>query len=209
MDRLSLLRPTMKKSQDNSIRLITNYSPINLKKFEGLLLMARKSAITPDHIKITYSRSPNLKDMLVKSKVHFQPQPKLPQPCWQPRCLTCTHMNVSQVICNKDSHSYPIRGNFHCTSSDIIYVMTCDVCDIQYVGETSNSMSSRCRGHESSIRAEKDHPVAIHYRSYNHTIDEYSNTVVDKESNKNRRLRLEEPWMTLLNTLTHKGLNGR
>ena len=70
-------------------------------------------------------------------------------------------------------------------------------------------MNSRCRGHESSIRAEKDHPVAIHYKSYNHNIDDYSITIVDKETNKNRRLRLEESWMTLLNSLIPKGLNGR
>ena len=70
-------------------------------------------------------------------------------------------------------------------------------------------MNSRCGGHESSIRTEKDHPVAIHYRSYNHTADNYFITIVDKETDKNRRLRLEESWMTLLNTLISKGLNGR
>ena len=87
--------------------------------------MTRKQAIKQDNIQITYSRNPNLKDMLVKSKVYSQPQPKLSQPCWQPRCLTCTSMNTSQVISNKDNQSYPIRGNFHCKSSDVIYVMTC------------------------------------------------------------------------------------
>ena len=76
-------------------------------------------------------------------------------------------------------------------------------------GETSNSMHCRCRGHESSNKTNKDHPVAIHYRSYNHTIDDYSVTQVDKGKNKNRRLRIEEAWMTLLNTLTPRGLNGR
>ena len=40
MDRLSLLGPSTKKSQDNNIRLITNYNPRNpnllqiLKKYE-------------------------------------------------------------------------------------------------------------------------------------------------------------------------------
>ena len=143
MDRLSLLRPSTKKSQDNNIRLITNYNPRNpnllqtLEKFEGLLLMTRKSVITPDQVKITYSRSPNLKEKLVKSKINFQPKPRLCQPCWQQRYLTCTHMNTSQVISNKDNYSYPIRGNFNCKSSEIVYVMTCNVCNIQYVGETS------------------------------------------------------------------------
>ena len=104
----------------------TNYSPRNsnflqiLKKIEALLLMTRKPAIKPDNIQITYSRSPNLKDMLVKSKVYSQPQPKLSQPCWKPSCLTCPNINISQVISNKDNHSYPMTGNFHCKCSDVM-----------------------------------------------------------------------------------------
>ena len=170
--------------------------------------MTRKPAINQNNIPVTYNRSPNLKDMLVKSKVYFLPQPKLSQPCWQSRCLTCPHMNTSQVISNKANHSYPTRGNFPCKSTNIIYVMTCNVCNIQYVGETSNTINNRCRGHGNSIRAEKNHPVAIHYRSYNHTIDNYSITTVYTEPDKNRRPRLQESWMTLLSTLTPKGLNG-
>ena len=141
MNRLSLLRPATKKPLDN-IRLITNYNPKNpnlqdiLKKFEGLLLMTRKSVITPEQIQITYSRSPNLKDKLVKSNIDFLSKPYLSQPCLQPRCLTCSHMNTSQVISRKEKHSYPIRGNFNCKSNEIIYVMTCNICNIQYAGET-------------------------------------------------------------------------
>ena len=87
--------------------------------------------------------------------------------------------------------------------------MTCNLCNRQYVGETSKTMNNRCRGHESSIRTEKDHPVAIHYRSHNLTTDDYSMTIVDKEPDKNRRLRLEESWITLPDSLTPKGLNSR
>ena len=146
--------------------------------------MTRKSAIKPESIEITYSRSPKLKDKLVKTKVYSQPQPKLSQPCWQPRCLTCPCMNTSQVISNKANHSYPIRGTFNCKSSNVIYVMTCNVCNMQYVGETSNTMKNRCRGHVSSVRTGKDHPVAIHYRSYNHTIGDYRITIVDRKLTK-------------------------
>ena len=134
--------------------------------------MTRKLAIKPDNIQITYSRSPNLKryaheinSILPTTTQTFSTM--LAMKAW--RCLTWPHMNTSQVISNKDNHSYPIRGIFHCKSSDVIYVMACNVCNIQYVGETSNTMDSRCRGR--SIRTKKDHPVAIHYRSYNHTID--------------------------------------
>ena len=55
--------------------------------------------------------------------------------------------------------------------------------------KTSNSMNCRCRGHESPIRTNKDHPVAIHYRSYNHTIDDYSITIVDKEKKQKQKIK--------------------
>ena len=79
MDRFTLLRLSPRKKPQNNIRLITNYIPRNpnllhiLKKCEGLLLMTRKPAIKPNNIQVTYSRSPNLKDMLVKSEVYLQP----------------------------------------------------------------------------------------------------------------------------------------
>ena len=87
--------------------------------------------------------------------------------------------------------------------------MTCEICNIQYVGETSNTLNTRCRGHESAIRNEKDHPVAQHFNSYNHSWHDYNIIAVDKESDKNRRLRLEESWMYLMDTLWSKGLNAR
>ena len=80
--------------------------------------MTRRPAIKPENIQVTYSRSLNLRDMLVKAEVSNQSLPTLSQPCWQPRCLTCPHMNTSQVISNQANHSYPTRGNFvfhhHC-----------------------------------------------------------------------------------------------
>ena len=42
-----------------------------LKKFEGLLLMTRKSVITPEQIQITYSKSPNLRDKSSKIQHRF------------------------------------------------------------------------------------------------------------------------------------------
>ena len=214
MRRQDLLRPTT-DGVNTKLRLITNYNAYNpdlrmiLKKYEGLLLMTRKEVIKPDDIQVTYSRSPNIKDMIIKSEIFKQHTPKLSQPCFKSRCKICQHLDTTQTITKRINHSYSIRGNFNCQSTNIVYVLKCDICGIQYVGESSNTMNTKCRGHVSTIRTSKDHPVAFHYRSYNHTIEDFTITVVDKEQEKNRRLRLEESWITLLDTLTSKGLNGR
>ena len=59
-------------------------------------------------------------------------------------------------------------------------------------------MNCRCRGHESAIRTNKDHPVVIHYRSHNHTIDDYFITIVDKEKNKNKRFKIRRSMDDLI-----------
>ena len=171
--------------------------------------MTRKEVIKPDDIQVASSRTPNIKDMIIKSEIFKQHTPKFSQPCFKPRCKMFQHMDTTQTITNRISHSYPIRGNFNCQSTNIVYVLNCDICGIQYVGESSNTMNACCRGHVSTIRTSKDCPVALHYRSYNHTIEDFTITVVDKEQEKNRRLKLEELWITLLDTVTPKGLKGK
>ena len=214
MNREDLLRPSPAKN-NKKIRLITNYNPNNpdlrsvLKKHEGLLLLTRKPAIKPEDIEITYNKSPSIRDMVVKSSLQKQPITNLSQPCYKPRCKTCQQISTTQTITNQSNHSYKIRGNFNCQSTNIIYVLSCLICGTQYVGESSNTMNTRCRGHISTIRTSKDHPVAVHYRSYNHTTEDFNITVIDKEADKNRHLRLEESWIILLDTLAPKGLNGR
>ena len=147
--------------------------------------------------------------MVVKSSLQKQPISNLCQPCYKPRCKTCQQISTTQTITNQSNHSYKIRGNFNCQSTNIIYVLSCLICGTQYVGESSNTMNTRCRGHISTIRTSKDHPVAVHYRSYNHTTEDFNITVIDKEADKNRCLRLEEYWLILLDTLSPKGLNGQ
>ena len=160
MDRLSLLKPSRKKSQDNNIRLITNYNPRN----PNILHILKKiwRTITNDKETSHYTR-PDKNNIHQKSKFEryaYKIKSILPTTTQTFPTMLATKMpdlyphEYPQVISDKDNHSYPIGGNFHCKSSDIIYVMTCNVCNIQYVWETSNTMNSRCRGHESSIRTE-------------------------------------------------------
>ena len=214
MNRNELLRPSKNKN-DSKVRLVTNYNPNNpkihgiLKHHQEILLLTRKRAIKPEDIQVTYTRSPNIKDLLISADLHKYHKSRISQPCHKPRCKTCNQMETTQTITNNLNHTYPIRGNYNCQSTNIIYVLHCMICGLQYVGESSNTMNTRCRGHVSTINTSKDHPVAIHYRSYNHTTEDFTISIIDSDKDKNRRLRLEEAWITLLDTLTPKGLNGR
>ena len=59
------------------------------------------------------------------------------------------------------------------------------------------------------MRANNDNIVSKHYKEYNHTSEDYAVTVIDKEADYNKRLRLEEACIVLLDSMYPKGLNSR
>ena len=68
------------------------------------------------------------------------------------------------------------------------------------------------RGHESHIRNYHRHPgnpVAQHFGINLNNEKEYEITILDQESEKKRRLRLEEAWIFILRTLNPGGLNTK
>ena len=213
MDRLHLLRQS-NKTQSSKIRLITHYNPSNpnfnqiLQDHTGLLLMTRKEAIKPEDIQVTYSRSPNLNDILIKGTLEDNQQPRGTIPCGKTRCKTCDHTQLGNTV-KKDHERYQIRGSFTCLSRNVIYLLTCSICEKRYIGETEQTLTGRYRDHESNMRSYNDNIVSTHYKQYNHTSEDYIVTAIDKETDYNRRLRLQEAWMILLETMYPKGLNSQ
>jgi len=84
------------------------------------------------------------------------------------RCVTCKAMKFSQKIfrSNVTHKTYNvIFANEHvidCGSENIIYLITCTRCGIQYVGETVNALRFRMNAHRQSIKDKKDTLVATH-----------------------------------------------
>ena len=202
MNRTQLLRKS-NRNQPQKIRLITHYNPRNpnfgqiLQEHTGLLLMTRKEAVKPDDIEVTYSGSPNLKDIHIKGTLKDTQSSRGTICCGKIRCKTCNHILPGSKV-HKELEIYDIRGSFTCQSRNIIYLLTCSICNKKYIGETAQTLKRRCRGHESNMRANNDNIVSKHYKEYNHTSEDYTVTAIDRETDYNKRLRLEEAWIILL-----------
>ena len=52
-----------------------------------------------------------------------------------------------------------------CGSENIIYLITCTKCGIQYVGETVNTLRFRMNAHRQSIKDKKETLVANHFNN--------------------------------------------
>ena len=213
MDRLQLLRQSNKKQPDK-IRLITHYNPSNpnfdqiLQDHTGLFLMTQKRGNQARRYPSHLFQKPKLKDILIKGPLENTQQPRGTTPCGKSRCKTCDHIQLGNTIV-KEQETYHIRGSFTCQSRNIIYLLTCSIFNKQYIGETEQTLNTRCRGHESNMRGDNDDIVTRHYKEYNHTSEDYTVTAIDKETDYNKRLRLEEAWILLLKSMHQKGLNSR
>lgn len=209
-NRLDLLTSTHRIEPTERTRCITTYNNNNpnlkdiLMRHTPLLLRTKKPAFNIYEPQVVFRRNKNLRDILVSANLSMTKTGILSQPCRNP-CVTCPHMESTMTIKKTGAEDYKIRGNFTCQSTNAVYCMECKTCGMKYVGETSNTINTRFRGHETAIRNQHDNPVAHHFNQ--HQNPDYTIIVLDREENKNKRLRLEEAWMTLLNTIHPSGIN--
>ena len=221
LNREDLLKPKEKK-EDNRIRYIMTYNPRNpkmtaiMQQHIHLLAKMRRNPITHENIQTVFRKSKNLRDLIISGILNPKPRPALCcQPCKENRnksCLTCERVSPCNTITSQDNVTLNIRGTFNCQSKDCIYALMCNCCKKMYVGESSQTINLKMRGHESHIKYWQKHPrnpVAQHFGTRQLQPKDYTLQILDQETDKNKRNRLEESWIFLLNTMTPGGLNSK
>ena len=91
-------------------------------------------------------------------------------------------------------------------------MISCNKCNMQYVGETENALHIRMNGHRSDITTKKlDKPVAAHFNQPDHSLEDLRvmgiEKIEDHNNSKKRRKLRERYWIFELRTLTPEGLN--
>ena len=57
---------------------------------------------------------------------------------------------------SETKRAYKISRNYTCESTDFIYFVRCDLCSMDYIGQTTQSMKKRHLGHRAEIRSGAD-----------------------------------------------------
>ncbi|CAH1252831.1 CDK7 [Branchiostoma lanceolatum] len=170
---------------------------------------------------IAYRRNKNLRDTLVRAQIPRENKnfitkniPPGSYPCGR-KCLTCTYVRKSKDFqSHRTSRRYTIRAHITCRTRNIIYMIQCKKCGIQYVGETGQTLANRMNGHRSSIKTDKDTPIAAHFNQPSHTVADMEVVGLEKlaygrteDLTRQRRLSRESYWIHQLRTLHPEGLN--
>ena len=113
--------------------------------------------VVPDQPLISFGQPHNLCRSLCRAKlrqaasVNDEP-PRPSQSCGKSRCKLCLSLicsnYISSTASNKTFNCH--NENTSCDSKWIIYVISCPICNLQYVG-LSNNFRARMNGHKSDF----------------------------------------------------------
>ena len=162
---------------------------------------------------LAYRRCRNLGDLLVHNKSQIVVHPSQSHPCNATRCVNCKYMRSTDTFTSSTTgQQFKVNGNLSCTSSWVVYLITCRKCQLMYVGQTRNMIKQRISGHRSCIRRRQYSTsplVAPHFNESGHSDGDFSVTLIEQITDKDPiKLDSRETfWIKKLKTLHPDGLN--
>ena len=92
--------------------------------------------------------------------------------------------------------TYIIRKHLTCLTENVVYLLTCTLCQSEYVGETCHTLENRIVEHCADVRHKRNTPVARHFRLPGHPADNISVMCIDKPAKSDTTMR-KKPWKRL------------
>ena len=101
--------------------------------------------------------------------------------CHQPHCKTCAHIRTGTTFRNTTTgERFLVKATANCQYRNVVYVIECTKCSIQYVGETENTLRVHLTSHRSDIRHKcTEKPVARHFNLVDHSINYLTIMVIE------------------------------
>ena len=151
-----LKRVREQATENNLLCLVTTYTWIpTIPKYSSWSRKHSLKSIMSKTKVINSQRQPrNLKRMLRNSYFSrtkdTDPQVKI---CETKRCGTCPYLKQGKEFTfSATNETFRIKHSMNCTSTNLIYVITCAGCGHNYIGETGDVLRNRVTVHEQQIR---------------------------------------------------------
>ena len=163
---------------------------------------------------VAYRRSPNLRDILVKVQLpvistnHF--------PLGSFRCgKKLGHLSIHDLIC-ATGETRSITSHITCNTKNMIYIVQCNCCNLQYIGETKRRLKDRFNENRRAVDKtnikSKPTTVSEHFLSHsNHSHTDMQLIPLEKihSSRDSVRKARESHLIDKAMTLEPHGLNRR
>ena len=224
LNRATLLADKSKEDVTNKrIPLVVTYNPANphfqqmIDKHWHLLQLSSKNEVFKEKPLISYKRNKNLGDLLVRAKCTTETSkpthnPNI-HPCKTPwNCAFCPKKNIKTFKSTTTGRCYK-RPPYTCNTRNVVYLITCNLCKKQYVGETHRSFRERMIEHERYVKKKiYTQATGLHYNTSGHKLGHMNFEVIyclwkKPISRDPVRIAHEIRWMEQLKTFKPDGLN--
>ena len=209
---------TSQRSKEERIPFTLTYHPQNhvikniiLTNFKLLQDDPETGRIFSQPPLVSFKRDKNLGNFLVKSSLKTDEQPGSFK-CSRTRCNTCPFIH-NTVNISGPKRSIKVTDRFDCTSSNVIYCITCTLCKMLYIGETGRRLGDRFREHLRDVKNndnDASKPVSKHFNLPGHS---FENMVVCglrlHLGNTESRKTSEQKFIFQIGTLAPHGINER
>ena len=166
---LQELRTPKTLSNDNSLPFITTYNPNNPNVYEmidkSLECLKRNKGGGFENLWVikTELQVPNLKKILAKAE--FSQKKVAVYKCPDKRCEYCAGLLLGNSCTFKNvDKTFNLKTYFSCDSSNLLYIIICPTCDVEYTGETGISQTKlrdHVRVHRQHIRQPEYHKLKV------------------------------------------------
>ena len=110
--------------------------------------------------------------------------------------------------------TFKINHKLNCNDKCLVYLLTCNVCLKQYVGQTVEEFTYRWSNYKNNGRNYEEHGTCMPQHHFEHFSEEGHNsfpedvsiTLIDK-TNPSNPLQRENYWRSTLKTMPSWGLN--
>ena len=154
-------------------------------------------------VEVTGTVSP---DLGLQQQHNYNLRPRITNGCNKNNCKICT--KIDNNIYNQYNKKLPTMS-FTCHDKNVVYLLTCEQCGMQYVGETERELHKRISEHLYNIRTNKSKNIL--YNHFNSTCKTIKVKILEKlyDADKNKRIQQENKWIRTLKTKFPYGLNDK
>ena len=215
--REDLLKPNKKKEDNKRVPLVLTYSR-KLPNIHTIVQRHLPLLHQSDKMKevftatplIAYRRDKNISDVLVHGKTNRVVGIGAHQEarCTK-QCVVCDMLGRG-LHTNGGIDGVSLSKRQSCQTWNIIYGINCLKCQkVVYVGETKRALKQRLKEHEADVRLQRKNPVAEHFNSLGHGMDDIGVSILQcirDDSGSYRKLK-ELSWIQKLQTEVPNGIN--
>jgi len=131
--------------------------------------------------------------------------------CPNIKCKACTYIvECTSFYSTYNNRTFDLHYKFTCASANIVYLVTCTKCNMQYVGETGRSLRDRITDHVSCIKLKKPTPIGLHFNQAGHGLKHFTILAIEQFDENSEAIRhmKETTWQHLLQTAHPLGINN-